>query len=109
MATQTYYDLRITKTGFFALFGHQTHTPANVAHVSVSELNVIESQGWTYDVLREYTEEVASNDLLSSRIIKQFILNSIDDLSSVRGAVSGDHIFVLNPIKRHYIVDITES
>ena len=89
----TMYDLYITTKGFFNLFGQRMHVPGAISGIEENELEILDSLGWEYYIVRTY-DTPTTVEILFSNNIRRFICETESDLDKIRGIRNNDEVLI---------------
>ncbi len=92
---KTLYDIYITTKGFFNALGRRMHVPGTVTGLESNELDIIESLGWQFNILREY-EAPESAEVIFASGIRRFICQTEADVEKIRGIRNNDEVLILD-------------
>ena len=99
MATK--YDVKITKKGFFSLFGHNVHAPTTLQDLSEAQLQILDLHGWTYEIINIEEDNPTTGN--TGRHIKTFIVDNMSQMGDVLNPQEGDRLYIKPPINQEYI------
>lgn len=103
MATK--YTIRITKKGYFSLFGRSEHAPTVLSDITKDQLDILDGLGWTYQVLNQIDDP--RDQLYLTEPVNQVLIPTIDDLPKVGNLKHGSRVIILDT-SREYLVDFED-
>ena len=89
------YDIYITTKGFFNALGKRMHVPGTITGLKSNELDVVESLGWQYNVLREY-DAPESAEVIFASAVRRFVCQTEADVEKIRGIKNNDEVLILD-------------
>ncbi len=89
------YDIYITTEGFFDALGKRMHVPGTITGLESNELDVVESLGWQFNILREY-DAPSSAEVIFASSVRRFVCQTEADIEKIRDIRNNDEVLILD-------------